>query len=139
MRKAMKTVLAGAAAMMAVISAPANAATFLYSYTFGSSAPGATVNGSFTGDGPITAITNIANVTLNINGTPIPNVSAYRYTGYPGPNNGSPAAFPLGGAIASSNASLTNTLNNFVFSTPGFAQYLSLPLNSRTVPHWLNV
>jgi hypothetical protein len=119
MFNSVKAALCGAAALMVMAVSPANATTYVYSYTFDTND---TATGSFTGTGPITDITNIANVYLSIDGTPVNGVSVYSYTGYngpSGPNEDGAQYFPSGGAVVSS----IGLDNNFLFGTSGYSEY----------------
>lgn len=86
----------------------AQAATFDYSYTFDT---GQVISGSFTGDQSGQNITDIANITASLNGTPFTGpLYAMSYTGAPNACN-SVSCFSGTGAIVSFNAQN----NNFLF------------------------
>lgn len=111
----------GAAAMVVASCGIARATVFDFSYTFvdngaagGNSAnTGAVISGSFNGTGPITDVTNITNISAELNGgTPFA-LFNWSYTPPSSSNCGDPSCFSKGGAVASNNP----LLNNFVFSS----------------------
>jgi hypothetical protein len=123
MQNSIKAALSGAAALMAVAAAPANAATYQYAYTFDT---GDTATGFFTGTGPITDITNISNVSLKIDGAPIAGVAAYMYTGYMGPSGPNcDSCYTASGAVVSSNP----LAENFLFDN-GSEYFYIIPWNN---------
>jgi hypothetical protein len=118
MRDLAKAVFASAAAALVAAAVPANAATFVYSYTFDT---GDTATGSFTGTGPISAITDISNVSLSINGKAIAGVAAYFYNGYTGPTGSNcPSGCIVPGPATVSSDPLKE---NFMFSNSDLSQY----------------
>jgi hypothetical protein len=107
----------------------ANASTYVFSYSFGSYGPGE-VTGSFTGTGPVTDVTNISNISVKFDGTPLLGpLYAYGYnmpgiSGCYAPNT----CFTPGTEVASSIAANNNFLfinssssANGVF--PGYSNY----------------
>jgi hypothetical protein len=108
---------AGVAVLLAGSSSYASASVFDFSYNFvDNNIPNvivATVSGTFTGLGGVNAITDIGNISIKLNNTPIAaTFLAYSYTPS-SPNCGSASCFTLGGAVVSNNTST----ENFVFST----------------------
>jgi len=113
------------AALLAICAASASAhtTTYAYSYTFDTSD---TATGTFTAAGPITALIDISNVTLKIDGTTISGVTAYSYTGYAGTTGmNCDTCYTNSGATVSS-----NPLNeNFLFSN-GSKYFYIIPWNN---------
>jgi hypothetical protein len=105
----------GVAAIMAVASNSANATVYNFSYSFEDGGlPAGTISGSFTGTGPVTLVTNISNITAELNGGSPFALNNWSFTPIPPNTNcGDPGCFTQGGAVASSNP----LLNNFVFSS----------------------
>jgi hypothetical protein len=110
----------GALAIVAGSVGIANATVYDFSYTFfddgqasGSTAGnGSVVSGSFDGAGPITDITNITNITMSLNGTPMTG-AFYAWSYNPPPNSpGFPGNFTPGTAHVSSDP----TKNDFLFT-----------------------
>jgi hypothetical protein len=108
---------AGVVAAAAGCGGSANASTvFDFSYQFVESGVNVQqVTGSFSGSGPISDITNIANISMKLDGVAVAGTfNAFSYTpGGNGPNCGTTNCFTLGGALVSNDTSI----ENFVFST----------------------
>jgi hypothetical protein len=113
MKSSMTSIAAGAAASIALMAGAAHATTYDFKYTFNT---GQVITGSFTGTGPITDVTDISNINVSINDTPLSGaLYAYKYIGYNGPSlpsTDTAASYVGSGATASSDPSL----NNFVFA-----------------------
>ncbi len=123
MRSLLHAAFMGAVALTALAAAPAEATRYKYGYTFDT---GDTASGYFTGTGPITDITGISDVSLKIDGAPIPGVSAYSYTGYTGPNGPNcQTCYTNSGAVVSSNP----LAENFLFSN-GSKYFYIIPWNN---------
>lgn len=109
----LRSALIATAALLAVSNIRANANTYDFSYSFGQAGDYGEITGSFTGSGPITDITDISNIHVSYNNTPLTGpLNAFSYIG---PSTGDcygPAnCFSANGVVVSSIA----TLNNFVF------------------------
>jgi hypothetical protein len=116
MKSPLTKIAAGTVASIALVAGAAHAATFDFSYTYGI---GDTVTGSFSGTGPVTAVTNITNISVKVDGTPLLGpLSAWSYTSA---GSDCPTCFVAGGAVASSIADN----NNFLF-TNGATNYFYL-------------
>ena len=113
MKSPLMKIAAGAAASIALMAGAAHATTFEFSYKFNT---GDTVTGYFYGTGSLAGVTDITNVHVSIDGTPLSGpLYAYMYTAYTGEgggNCGDSACFSGTGAFASSNP----LNNNFVFA-----------------------
>ena len=104
-----------AAAVMAASCVSANASVYEFSYTFvdGGNLDAGKITGTFTGTGPVTDITNIANVNAALNGTTLGPLNVWSYTPS-SPNCGAADCYTFGnsGAVVSS----IGLSNNFVSS-----------------------
>ncbi len=135
------TAAALTALVMAASGGNALATTYQFSYDFldGGTPGGAagtaagTVTGTFDGNGPITSITGITNISMSLNGTPMAG-SFYAWS-YNAPSNvgGFPGNFTLGTAVVSSDPAQ----NNFLFTNaatgaqdPGNYFYIIQPWNN---------
>jgi hypothetical protein len=98
-------------ALLAASSIHASASTYDFSYSFGPY--GGEITGSFTGTGPITDVTDISNISVSYDGTPLTGpLNAFSYIGSPSGGCYAPAnCFSANGVVVSSTA----TSNNFVF------------------------
>jgi hypothetical protein len=105
--------LIATAAVLAASSIHANANTYDFSYSFGQPGDYGEITGSFTGSGLITDITDISNIHVSYNNTPLTGpLNAFSYIGPSTGNCYGPAnCFSANGVVVSSIA----TLNNFVF------------------------
>jgi len=107
MKRANTTILAAAGAMALLAATQAAAGVFDFSYTFNT---GETITGSFDGVGSLsTGVTDITNISANLNGTPLTGtLNAFSYTDAGGNCS---TCWALGGAVVTANA----LDNNFLF------------------------
>jgi hypothetical protein len=131
----------GAAAIVAASSGIASATVYDFSYTFVDSGAvsgdttgnNSVITGSFDGTGPITDVTNISNITAQLNNGPSFSLNNWSYVPT-SPNCGDPSCFKTGGAVASSNP----LVNNFVFSSATMNSQLDLSQYFYIIQPWTN-
>jgi hypothetical protein len=124
----------GLAGMLVAFGGAANASVYDFSYSFvDNGLPAGKISGSFTGTGPLSDITNIGNISAELNGTPITGpLIAWSYTPS-GPNCGLPSCFTIGGATVSNIGN-----SNFVFTTAATSTELAASNYFYIIQPWTN-
>lgn len=105
--------LSGIGLLASSVAAHATVYDFSYAFTDTANPSPETINGSFTGTGPITDIIDISNISMSLNGTQLTGpFYAWSYTPT-SPNCGAASCYTFGGAVVDS----TSAKSNFVFTT----------------------
>jgi hypothetical protein len=132
MKKLILNTALGFAALLAAGSS-AFAATYDFSYQFAGDGAPNYVTGSFTGTGSVNDVTDIGNVKMSLDGSPLAGFNAWSYTPT-SPNCGDASCFTLGGAVVSANS----TLSNFVFSSASTNAELAASTYFYVIQPWTN-